>query len=521
MMTKIAILFVTLLLLSQMSFAQTIKRASSLSIQNLRPIDIQFPPLQLSSWCQLGNGKTCNWGEVNLNIAVLPAGYSVDDYQLFVADYKRLVSLLSSIDAPVFTSQYKQRIAYHGRWIPGGEVGSTSANFRAEITSVENLGKFLTLNQSMLSKKIGEFSFYNLRNPYNLDAVVVIYKTAVEDVRPLSTPAQFTKRNYGIMRISSQQLSNGYIVSHEIGHAALNFLDEYSETGLGTDNITDLVIDPGLTRYDSIISLLIGKYPKFYEMYPLNFAEILADNGTRNTQTQILPLDVPFSAEGAALFEQGVYHSPDPSIMGRDESFSLEHNQAQTDVIEQTFGFSSKKSNNRVKAIGPIDIWSKTSDGKIIPFMFYDANKNAHLNPTTAYEIQFIHEVRIWETCWASEIFPYPCYRTEWQSYIKQFYKENNWLELDGSTLASMNLDNRLCLIGAPDTYGNDVCKDLGNTPNNLNGFAFDYRVRLQLPYQTVNISSLKVAQYYWHIRTISAGGFSTWSKYTPIQIKL
>ncbi len=82
-------------------------------------------------------------------------------------------------------------------------------------------------------------------------------------------------KTFGVAKMSSGHiLSGNYIPTHEMAHAALNFLDEYVEAGFENISIDQLeVLAPRVVFGSSELPL---------DVYDYRMSEILAGNGPEN-----------------------------------------------------------------------------------------------------------------------------------------------------------------------------------------------------------------------------------------------
>jgi hypothetical protein len=176
---------------------------------------------------------------------------------------------------------------------------------------------------------------------FNPWAVLVLYNS--DDGSPVAnaSPPNILMREYGIAKMTRGDLNNPYTSTHEIGHAGMNFLDEYIESGFENINIRSFDTLSFLTLgmgFGPGVSNMLGKYE-------IRLSEILSANGSENldvtryparahgnaqrsdgTDWQDYPGEEPFDdfqAEGGMFFGRGTYHQLGNNLMNSNRTVRL------------------------------------------------------------------------------------------------------------------------------------------------------------------------------------------------------
>jgi hypothetical protein len=202
------------------------------------------------------------------------------------------------------------------------------------------------------------------------------------------------------------------LVAHELGHAALNLMDEYIEEELG--NVNDLnFVDPYLVLTDES-----GQQVPM-PLHKINLSEILVANGTENSRNSNIPPPVSYRTADqidyisrfrlqGAFWSAGVYRYDErisnfdrivENLM--DESQSPRLSPPQQRALNLAFGgdpFNGQaaphphldplykfRANDRIQARSPEN--GGTTVGGITKLLLFDEDKNHHFHPTKNYRV--------------------------------------------------------------------------------------------------------------------------------------
>ncbi len=129
-----------------------------------------------------------------------------------------------------WSSVHREKLLFFTYYVEGGPVGSEDAAFSGKIAPGVVRGKMLAMDTEAVDATVSDLQ---AACP-GLDPIAV---TGLFQVKGIGSgtnnamPPGLTGRSYGIARISNTRVetSNHYIGPHELGHAAMNWMDEYRE----------------------------------------------------------------------------------------------------------------------------------------------------------------------------------------------------------------------------------------------------------------------------------------------------
>lgn len=489
--------------------------------------------LILPTWkCRRGDGTACTDADYNdqgkRQILLVPAGFQSIDKAGFWADFDTMVTTMGQAGNS-WTARKRAQLLYVGYFLGGGPLGAADAVFGAKVFAHPVRGKALTLNQDAVYAKVDELrATLSWLRPMT---VGVLFNSFETGVTANASPPSFLGKSFGVARWTRQDLIDraGYIGSHELGHAGLNFLDEYVEEGFENmsitsfDALTPLAIwDGGLASLDNAVGDLLG-------VYDINISEILASNGNSNIALGQYPGTVSsaagsgyFAYEHGMFFGRGTWHAAGKNLMNSDrlsraadDGFAFDHSADQARVIEAAFGAPAPRANDRLRNAGPVSGWP-LEFGSSTTVMMFDADKNHHFHKTQQYTVQVGWYERVWKTCWAAFV-PYPCYDNVWRTAQKTVSPTRESLQLKTSSLfglASLT-QGVVCGLGLGGLAGGlDLCT---LTVDQMSD-AFLPSLVFYLPYQYTTVpASQWMTTYYWRFRTSNgrfASGYTGWSSF-------
>lgn len=483
-------------------------------------------------WCEKWDGSPCAAEELAdssrfKQILVLPAGFRSDEDWLFHAELSRLARGLGQLEDAVYTRRYRDQLLFVGYWLPGGELGSPESRFGAAIAPHPIRGLALTVELDQVKSAVQEFQslVQPLADPF---AVTVLFNTLAVDATPNASPPTFLGAPYGIAKLTRGDLNGDYVPAHELGHAALNWADEYIEPGLENMSIKSLdyltplaVFKKGFGGWTALIANALG-------VYDYRISEILASSGLDNIDTTRHPsrVDTPgytpneYEYEGGMFFGLGTFHDRGKNLMGGDgkgddDGFDFNHSGSQNEVLREAFETpgTAYRPNDRLRNAGPLTNWP-SAWGSRTHLMLFDADKRHRFHPTRGYDVQVGWYDRDWKTCWRG-IFPYPCHIDRWVTAQKRVLPEPRTLSLKASRMYGVLslLQNALCDLGVTNYKTGDTTIELCQAPLDVLASRFLPTFEFPLPYQDVSVpASQWFTRYYWRFRTDNGTWRSGWT---------
>lgn len=511
--------------------------------------DVSLPPvtidpgdtldINLPTWkCRRGDGAACSRvdlaSQAHRQILVMPSG-SMDtpqDKRAFWDEFDRLVSLMSS-SGNAWSSQKKDRLHYVGYFVPGGALGTPTAAFGGKVAPHLLRGFALSSSNEAVAAKVDSLRSTVLPELRPM-GVALLLNDFQDDITPNAAPPSFTGRPYGIARINRKQLESGYIATHELAHAALNFLDEYTEPGFEALSIRALDVVTLRLSPDGSWGGLTNAISDLLNVYDYNMSEILAGNGNHNISLSSFPSTVysPISGperhiyEGGMLFGRGTYHGAGKNLMGSDraprgpdDGFAYAHSAGQQDVIETAFGGAARRANDRLRNAGPRGGWP-LAQGSQTTVMLYDADKNHRFQPTQSYAVQAGYWDRRWSVCWQGPV-PYPCSTDTWRVAERRVPSQRRTMSVSAGQLGGLaDLVQRvLCANGVteipkPDRSPFLLCEQ----PLSSISSAFLPTFTFHTPYEVTTVpASQWFTPYWWRFSThngTTSSGWTGWSSF-------
>jgi hypothetical protein len=410
--------------------------------------------LLLPAWtCKTGAEDACTSEQLAdpttyRQILIFPTGYTSWEKAKFYAAAETLrVKMTDVPGSTVYSEAHRSKLLFLAYWIAGGELGSPSAVFGGKVFTHPVRGKALTMNQEAAYAKVDQIRATVI--PQLAPAVVTVVFDTLEDVTNNATPPNFTRRPYGIARVTALDIQGHYIGPHEIGHGLMSWVDEYIESGFENMNITQFDVLTPLAIWDGSLGTLDDAVGDLLGVYDLNISELLASNGSDNVALSRWPSTVysgltqeVYEFEGGMFFGRGTWHDSGRNLMnsnrfneGPQNGFDYAHSPSQQRIVNTVFstGHWAGRANDRLRNAGPVNGWPFEFGGST-SVMLFDADKNHRWHPTQRYDVLVGWYERDWHTCWAGPI-PYPCYDYVWTTVQKSIAPKVEALELKSSML--------------------------------------------------------------------------------------
>lgn len=495
---------------------------------------VQAGPLRCKKW----NNVACSaadWANTNLKqLVIMPTGYSAQEEATFWSDFDRIIVQMTndrSGTSNTFSVQHKDKLLFIGDFRPSAPLGE-NALFKAAAAPHPSDARapMLVLRNDEVYARVNALRASSLPQlrPFS---VGVLFNTLV-DATANATPPGYLNMSYGVAKFTRDDALGSWVVTHEIGHSGMNFLDEYTEQGM--ENISIRLIDlltPLVVLNPSWRGVLdaIGSLTTVYD---IDISEILANNGhdnqtlSRNPQTTGPYINETYAYEGGSFFGRGTFHMKGHNLMngfaglrGPDDSFGYTHTPAQQRVVTTAFTGVPGRANNRLRNAGPIDGWP-AEFGQRTKVMLFDADKHHQFQKTTKYTVQVGWYEREWKTCWAW-IFPYPCSTDKWKTAEKQVTPTVRSVNLRVSFaygLVSM-LQGVVCAVGFTEVKLNGTPYDLcSQSLSEMLEGGYVPSVEFVVPYQEVEVpASQWMTAYWWRFKTSNGrfdSDFTGWSKF-------
>src|SRR5262249_22552750 len=173
-----------------------------------------------------------------------------------------------------------------------------------------------------------------------------------------AAPPSFTGKPFGVAKATRKDLGNPYVVTHELAHASMNFLDEYVEQGLEEVNMRSFDVATPLVLFDGSWSSAIKAISNLFGIYSYEISEMLAANGNVNIALQAYPSTVGpgseyYPYEGGMFTGRGTFHAAGNNLMngnnvmrGPDDGFGYAHSSDQQQIIDLAFTGDFYRANN-------------------------------------------------------------------------------------------------------------------------------------------------------------------------------
>jgi hypothetical protein len=504
--------------------------ADTFSISNIAStITISAGWLQLlypTSKCVRADGSACAAGDMTnatyKQIVILPTGYTSSDYSQYWDDFDTVRNLVTHADQS-WSTQYASRLIFVGYWLPGNPLGPT-ANFGAYIGDHPVRGYALTLSNDAVYSKVADIKASALTTLNPIGTLVLFNAIPDQSVTANAAPPSFTGKPFGIAKATRKDLGNPYVVTHELAHASMNFLDEYVEQGLEETNMRSFDVATPLVLFDGSWSSAITAISNLFGVYSYEISEMLAANGNVNIALQAYPSTVGpgseyYPYEGGMFTGRGTFHAAGSNLMngnhvmrGPDDGFAYAHSSDQQSIINLAFAGSFYRVNNRLRTAGPVDGWPLEL-GSSTHVMMYDGDKLNHFQGTQKYTVQVGWYDRVWDTCWWGFV-PYPCYTDVWRTAQKDVFPVRHTINLPTtSAYAIANLlQSVACGIGITTVGSFKLC----DQPLNTVATNFLPTLSFPMPYEETDVpASQWFTNYWWRFRTWNGPASSNASNWT------
>jgi hypothetical protein len=505
--------------------------------------NVVYTPIQTINWsqfltapkwkCRTGTGATC--GKAHLanpyyrQIVFMSSGYTDSEGWDFYKDFDIFIDKMGTAGT-VWSAQKKDRILYVGYFTGGGALNTPTAAFDGAVLAHPIRDYALSASNQKVISKINAIRSSEIPElkPFGVQLILNSYQ---DGITANAAPPNFLFANstYGVAKMNRKDLESGYIGTHELAHAALNFLDEYVEEGLENLNIKSFDAATPLVLFDGTWGGFVNAISDLLGVYDYNISEILAGNGNHNIALRAYPSTVysPISAsqhykhEGGFFFGRGTYHAAGSNLMNsnrvkraEDDGFAYAHNPAQQMLVNTAFGDAAYRANDRLRTAGPKNGW-KLALGSSTTVMMYDGDKRNPFHKTSQYVVQVGWWEREWKTCWWT-IFPYPCHTDHWKTAQKTVYPSHRSIDLKSSSLFGLaNLvQATLCGVGVteipkPDGTPFKLCEQpLSNVAS-----AFLPTFKFYTPYEHTTVpASQWFTKYWWRFATHNGTTYSGWT---------
>jgi hypothetical protein len=462
------------------------------------------------------------------HLVILSTGYQEADRGAFWTDFDTIIDKMSN-SGSVWSTVKRDRLIWCGYFTGGGPIGASDAMFGAKVLPHPVRAYALSLSNNAVYSKVAYMKTYY--TPYLRPmGALVIFNDFQTDITANAAPPSFVNKSYGVAKMNRDDLHSGYIATHELGHAALNFLDEYVETGLENINIRSLDVATPLLLFDWTWSGFWAAFDDLIGNYDYNISEIFANNGNENIALSTVPSTVssPISApvqmqdEGGFFVGRGTRHQDGLNLMNGNhvmrtpnDGFGYSHTGIQWTSIENAFGSGAYRANDRLRNAGPLNDWFGQW-GSETTVMMFDGDKRHQFHKTQQYRVQVAWQERHWETCWQWGFIPYPCYWDEWKYAEKTIYPTTRSINLESSSLYGLAnfAQGLLCGVGVteipkPDGSMFQLCeKPLSDVLG-----AFIPSFRFYTPYDLAKVpASQWLTTYWWCFRTWNGTAWSGWT---------
>lgn len=494
-------------------------------------------------FCLRGDGAGCTeqmiGSSYHKKILVLPTGYTASEYESFRQDFYQLVETMD-VGGTVYSTEHADKIIYVGFWVASPSLESGRAAFGAKIIQHPIRDSALTMKQSRLFAFVESLQKIDskLFNPF---AVLAIYNSDRRDATANASPPSFIQKPYGIARMTRGDLYEGaYIPVHELGHAALNFVDEYVEPGLENMSIRTIDRLTPLALLGNNWGSWVRAVRNLFGVYSYRISDVLAANGNDNVDVTQYPSRVftsgffseNYENEGGMFFGRGTYHDSGNNLMNDDDvqrehpdGFSYAHSLSQQRVIRTVFEHPGKaaRPNDRIRAAGPSGSW-RFEWGSTTHLLLFDADKHHQFQPTVRYDVQIGWYDRDWKLCWAGGFFPTPCYEKKWVVVQKAHTPVARTIQLPKTGLFKIAkvTQTLACHLGADSIRPNPASDGTFNLcSDDLSNVAQSFLPTLEfpMPYQDIGIPAKQwMTKYHWRFRTYNGtyhSGWTGWSSFT------
>ena len=472
-------------------------------------------------------------------VLIMPAGFTSEERGKYFSDVDKMINNMGNLKEPVYTRKYRDRIVYVIHWIPGGVLGSPTANFRAKTyphptrrDANGNPEKGMTLKNPEVIAAVRNLKQSKIPS---LDPIgVIVLMNRDEPSIAYASPPTLLQQKFGIVRLSRHDIDAHHNrPMHELAHASLNFLDEYIEPALVGQDITDFDLLTPAILPDGSWGSLRDSWESLIGNYEIRFSDILADNGSGNISTRKHPATVvssvsgytPFKYEfeGGMFFEFGTFHDSGNNVMNVDRTtkggplkpsgdrHALNHSPSQHSVIDHVFGATgTPRPNDRLRNAGPTIAWAPQL-GSSVRLLLFDADKNHRWHPTSKYEVQ----VGWWEWVYQGTFFDPLKGEFQFKSMRREFTPSVRTVDLSKTFAAggASVLRDALVFLGVQELSEGGFNLAALTVDELLNGSIPS--VVWPTPYQDVQVSLPVPNIYYWRFRTYNGTHWSGFTEYS------
>jgi hypothetical protein len=482
--------------------------------------------------CRRGDGRACSSTDlansVFRQILVMPTGYVEAERRAFSSDLELLVAAASNAGS-VWSTQKKGQILYIGYFVGGGALGTPESTFGGAVLPHPVRDYALTLSHDAVIAKVDQIRASEIPELRPM-GVAILFNDSSHHGADNASPPSLVNKSYGVARLTRGDLQGGYIASHGLAHAALNFLDEYVEDGFEhlsirtLDVLTPLLL-PDASRH--------GR-PRAVGAYDYNLSEILANNGNDNIATSPAPSTVTspisepvsFPYEGGMFFGRGTFHAAGDNLMNSDhvmraddDGFAFAHSASQQQLIDAAFGAPASRANDRLRNAGPRDGWP-VALGSTSTVLMFDGDKNHQFHPTQRYIVQVGWYERVWATCGRGSRL-YACATRQWRTAQQTVVPSARAINLKSTSLYGLAnvVQLLLCDLGVmevspPNGPELRLCERL------LGDVAVDFppTFTFRAPYEEATVpTTQQFTTYYWRFSTdngYAESGWTGWSSF-------
>ncbi|MCC6807682.1 MAG: hypothetical protein IT381_09680 [Deltaproteobacteria bacterium] len=499
-----------------------------------------LPPPTLPWRCRRWNGTTCNAADrqntANKQLMILGSGFAAADESAYWSTFDRVINLMtqSASAGTTWSVQKRDQLLFIGYFIPSTAIGTKTALFGASLPKHPIRGYATSLDQSAVYKKVQDLTAeISYLKPIG---VAVVFNSFQDGVTANAAPPTVIGKPFGVAKwqIIDLDQRGAYLPVHELGHASMNFLDEYVEKGFDDLNIAQLDVLTPLALLDGTWGGILNTIADIFGVYDMRISEILANNGSDNIATRSIPatVDTPgfakesYKYEGGMFFGRGTWHMAGANVMngnrvqrGPDDIFGFSHSPAQNAVVQEAFGATPHRPNDRLRNTGPTNGWPSAL-GSETKVMIFDGDKLHHFHPTRTYTVQVGWWEREWHTCWKWDVFPYPCSTDTWRVAEKTAWAAERKIELKATAaygLASL-LQGAVCAFGIQEIKSGEGTIRLCDQSVAQLSSAFLPTIVFRLPYQEIKVpASQWFTKYYWRFHTdngVHVSGNTGWSSF-------
>jgi hypothetical protein len=488
--------------------------------------------------CEHWDHSQCNYADYSnpsmKQVVLFSAGFQDSERDTFWQKFDLAINqMVGSGAGNVWTVQKKTQLLFIGYFTGGGALGTDTSTFGAKVMVHPIRGYGLTLRQADVYTKVDAMkSEIPHLNPFTAGVLMNTYQNPVT---ANASPPSFVAKSFGVAKFTLHDVeASAYVLTHELAHAGLNYVDEYTEQGLQDQNIHSFDVITPLLQLDGTWSGFVNAISNFFGVYSIQFSEILANNGNDNVTTSRYPSTVytpgyagdDYEYESGMFFGRGTWHKKGVNLMndnfvqrGPDDGFQYAHSPAQQRVIDYAFGDHSKiRPNDRLLNAGPSNGWP-LSFGSTTHVMLRDADMFHQFQPTQSYTVQVGWYERHWHTCWAAFI-PYPCYDSVWTTAQQSFGKTVRSIDLKMSSLYGLAslAQNVMCEIGITEINSAGGTFKLCESDLNTITDAFLPTAKFNIPYVDHDVpASQWMTTYFWRFSTNNGAiqsGFTGWSSF-------